>query len=167
MSYKSPPTAHGEYSDSTTQLIASATTAQIVTFDTTEEQDGIIKGTGTGSVANSRFTLPSTGVYQFNISAMVSSTSGSHQLRMWFRAAASAGTPADIARSNTVVDVAANTIGILAIPFFYNCTAIGDIVEVWMSGDGTQSELLAVAAGVTPTRPAAPSIVMAVNKISK
>ena len=167
MSYKSPPTAHGQYYDTTDQAIASATTAQIVTFNTTDLQTGIIKGTGTGSVANSRFTLPSTGIYAFFISAIVDSTSGSGEARMWFRSAASGGTPADIANSNTIVTIPATTEIVLAVNFYYNCTAINDIVEVWFSGDGTNVRLNATAAGVTPTRPATPSIIMTINKISK
>tara|TARA_R110000868_G_scaffold213526_1_gene463622 strand:- start:283 stop:786 length:504 start_codon:yes stop_codon:yes gene_type:complete len=167
MSYKSPPTAHGQYFDTTTQTIASATTAQIITFNTTDVQTGMTKGTGTGSVANSRFTLPSTGIYQFNLSVVVNVASGgAKSMSVWFRSAVSGGTPADIANSATTIDV--STVSqVLSVPFFYNCTAINDIVEIWMSGTATACEILAVAAGVSPTRPASPSIIMTINKISK
>ena len=167
MSYKSPPTAHGQYYDTTDQAIASATTAQIVTFNSTDFQTGVTKGTGTGSVANSRFTLPSTGIYAFFLSAIVDSTAGTGELRMWFRSAASGGTPADIANSNTIISVSSTTEAVLAVNFYYNCTAINDIVEIWMSGDATTVRLNATVAGVTPTRPASPSIIMTINKMSK
>lgn len=167
MSYKSPPTAHGQYFDTTSQTIATTTVAQIVTFDTTDFQTGIIKGTGTGSVANSRFTLPTTGIYAFFVSAIVDTSSGNGELRMWFRSATSGNTPADIASSNTVVSVSSTIESVLAVNYYYNCATINEIVEIWMSGDATACRLHAVAAGASPTRPAAPSIILTINKISK
>lgn len=169
MSYKSPPTTHGQFYDTTTQTIAASATAQIVTFDTTDTGStaGVSKGTGTGSVANSRFTLTGTGVYQFLLTAIVDSASGAGELRLWFRSAAAGNTPADIANSNTITSVSATTETVLAVGFYYNATAINDIVEIWISGDTTNVRMRAVAAGATPTRPAAPSIVLNINKISK
>jgi len=167
MSYKISPIPHAQYLDTTTQSIVSATTAQIITWDTTIQEKGIVKGTGTGAVANSRFTLNTIGEYLFLISAIADSTSGVHTLDIWVRTAASGGTPADVANSNTHQSMTGTANGLIAVPFIITATAIGDIVEFWMRGDGTQSRLLSIAAGVSPTRPAVPSIILTINKISK
>ena len=167
MSYKISPIPFAQYLDTTTQAIASSTAAQIITFDTTTSQSGIAKGTGTGAVANSRFTLNTTGDYLFIISAIADSSSGAHNLNIWVRYAASGGTPADLANSNTIQNMSGTVNSLIAVPFIITATAIGDIVELWMSGDSTNSRILAVAAGVTPTRPAVPSIILTISKISK
>lgn len=167
MSYIISPIEHATFLDTTTQSISSSTTAQIITYNTTLDAVGITLVTGTGSVANSRITLPTIGDYMVTFSAECNSTSGNHNLNVWMRQAAAGGTPADVANSNSIVYLTGSVSAVMTVNFIVECTAKGDILELWMSGDSTNSQLLAVAAGSSPTRPAIPSIIVTVNKISK
>lgn len=168
MSFKISPIEHGEYLDTTTQSIASSTVAQIITFNTSVDVgNGIVLGTGTGSVANSRFTFLTTGNYLVAFSAICNSTSGNHNINIWLRSATAGNTPADIANSNTLQAMSGSVNGVMTVTFIYQTATQNEILELWMSGDSTNSQIQAIAAGVSPTRPATPSIILTVNKISK
>ena len=165
--YKFPPAAHAEYLDTTTQAIASATTAQIVTFNTTTHQQGVTLSTGTGSVANSRFVFGDPGSYSIQVSAIADISAGAHSLELWLRTATVGNTPADVANSNTVQNMTGTVTGLIGVTFHFDAVTIGDMAELWISGDSTNSQMLAIAAETSPTRPATPSIIVTINKVSE
>lgn len=169
-SYKLPPTGSATFLDTANQTITSPTLAQIVTYNTTINARGITLTTGTGSVANSRMVFATTGEYLVTVSAVMATPGGgSHYTAIWARTAAAGGTPADVANSNTAVTNVGATQNVVAVTFIVEVTAANDVLELWMSGDqsGAGTGLVASAAGSSPTRPASPSIIVTVNKISK
>jgi hypothetical protein len=168
MSFKISPIEYGQWFDTTTQSIASSAVAQIVTFNgTSDETAGITKGTGTGSVANSRFTFATTGAYLVVFSAICNSASGNHNINIWFRTATAGNTPADVTNSNTIAYMSGSASEVMAVTFFLRTVTQGETLEIWMSGDSSNSQIQTTVAGVSPTRPATPSIILSINKISK
>jgi hypothetical protein len=142
-------------SDSTDQAIANVTLAQLITFNTDVSHSGITR------TSSSRFTIPNPGTYLITFSAIVYSTSLGKVINIWIR---KDGT--DIASSNTPYTFKSNGIAsIITVTFIETFTA-NQYFELWMWGDDTGVKLDATAAGTSPTRPASPSIIMTVNKIS-
>jgi hypothetical protein len=150
---------HGMFSSSATQTIASITAEQLVTFNTDELK---VKVTHSTSTNPSRITLDEAGTYLITVSAVVHETTADKvHFDFWLKVDGTA-----IARSNTIVTCPTKEVEqTLAVSFIYPFTA-GQYFEFAIWGATTTIELLATAAGSTPTRPACPSIICAVNKIS-
>ena len=155
-SFKAP---YGSLSDSTIQTIADIAVAYPITFDTNEELYLVTHST---SVNPSRITLDEAGTYFISYTAVFDITGGANdQLEIWLRVD---GT--NVPRSNSVFSIsAAVTEGVGACTYIYTFTA-GQYFELVMRGDTTAVQLLSRAAGTTPTRPAIPSIICTVNRIS-
>ena len=161
MSFHIAPNPHATLSSSVDQTIADPAAAQVVTFDTTTNANGITL------VANTKITLPQVGNYMFAVSAVAAATGAANakQVSMWFRKNGS-----DVANSNTYLSVSKDVPTVIAVSFDLPCTAVGDYYEVWWSGETTSVKLDAVAAvtgsvGFPPNQPASPSIVVAVSQI--
>lgn len=160
MSYHIAPNPHATFSSSQDQSIVNAANAQVVTFDTTINTNGITL------VNNTKITLPQRGNYLFSISAVAFCTAGADQeASIWFRKNGN-----DVANSNTYLTVPKNNSMIIAVAFDLPCTTPGDYYELWWSGQSTSVRLDAVPA-VTgsstfpPNQPASPSIVITVGQI--
>lgn len=148
------------FSDSTTQAIANPANAQVITFNTDEVKNGITHSTVTNP---GRVTIPTAGAYLITVSAIVDVVSGAvpQHINVWMRVGGS-----DVARSNTIIELNSAAVEFtLAVSFIYVFTA-NQYFELWMYGSATTVQLLATAAGTNPTRPACPSIIMTVNKVS-
>ena len=158
MSNKMPPAAHGSFSDSTTQTIADAAVAYAITFDTVEDMDGITL------VDTSKMTVSSTGVYLIVFSAVAYVTTGANKhYYIWLRK-----NGADVARTCTTMEFsAAAEEHLMTVSYLDHATAATDYYELVWGSDSTAAQLLAIAAGASPTRPATPSIIATINKISK
>lgn len=155
----------GAFSDSTTQLVQSTTTAQAITLDTVELADGVTLSN------NSRIVLPIVGDYLLNFSAMLTTNSNQPQsVDIWLR---KNGTGA-VSHSNTRQHVAKNTYAVLTVPLFITATAQNDYFELMMcassainTGGVADTGLASIAASAAnPVRPEAPSIIVTVNKIT-
>jgi len=139
--------------DTTTQAITVGGTPQLVTFNTT------ILASKIAVTSSSRFTFNEAGTYQL-ISNFQLDGSGVGKIHdLWARVN---GT--DVTNSlskNTLV----NTNDEKDITHVINFTVTaGQYVELWQNGDSTTLSLLAVAAGVTPTRPASNSIHIVIQR---
>ncbi len=139
--------------DTTTQTIGAAGTPQLVTFDTQVMASKIVK------TSTSRFTVNEAGTYLVEVSAHVTAGVANKILDLWARVN---GT--DVANSNTKTTVVNNEVKALALSFTLTMTA-GQYLELWMNGDDTSLNLIAYAAGTTPTRPVTPSIRIDIERL--
>lgn len=161
MSYHISPNPHATFSSSIDQAIVDPTKAQVVTFDTTVNANGITLVGGT------KITLPQPGNYSFSISAVAAATgaASAKQVSMWFRRDG-----VDVDNSNTYLSVSSNVPTVIAVVFDLPCTAAGQYYEIWWSGETVNVKLDAVSAvsgSVTfpPNQPASPSIVLTIGQI--
>jgi hypothetical protein len=150
---------YGMFSDSTSQLIASTTTAQVVTFNTDEHKYLITHSTSTNP---SRIIIDIAGTYLITVSGIIHETTSDKTFyELWL---AVDGT--NVARSNTRVECATKEEEMtLGVSFIYTFTA-GQYFELKAVGSSTTIGLQATGVGSTPTRPASPSIILTVNRVA-
>jgi len=146
--------AHISMLDTTTQTIASAGTPQVITFDTTVRADKI------AVTSTSRFTVNEAGEYLVNATASVTAGAANKLIDVWIRVNGS-----DVANTNSKRTIVNNEVKALPIGGLVITLTAGQYVEFWMNGDDTSVALQSYVAGVTPTRPATPSIFMTLQKI--
>lgn len=161
MSYHIAPNPHATFSSSIDQTIADPALAQVVTFDTT------INANGVTLVGGTKMTLPQPGNYSFSISAVAAATgaASAKQVSIWFRKNGS-----DVANSNTYLSVSKDVPTVIALTLDLPCTAVGDYYELWWSGETTSVKLDAVpavsgSATFPPNQPASPSIIVTIGQI--
>lgn len=146
---------YASVSSSTTQLVASTTTAQVITYETNEVLNLITHST---SVNPSRITIQVSGTYLVTLSAELSG--GLADVNIWLR---KNGT--DVPRSNSVSHLAGTDNR--AVTLTYMVTAVAnDYLELVQASTNSSVGLTATGAGINPTRPVIPSILITVNKIS-
>lgn len=154
------PTNYGAFYD-TTQQLAAANTATIILLNSTSLVDGVTLSGG------SHINIPSTGVYNIQFSAQFVNTGAADvPVSIWLRK----NGITDIAATCTDVTVAAksgsiNGYAVAAWNFLESLTA-GDYVELVWSTTNTSAYLEYLAARTSPTRPAAPSIIVTVNQVA-
>jgi hypothetical protein len=150
---------HGTFYSSTTQLIASATAAQVLAFEKSVDLERLTHSTTSN---NSRVYIQSGGSYEIMFSGIAKETAADKKhLAVWLRVD---GT--DVADSNTLIELATlETEMTVAVSFIYDLAA-GQYIELATWGESTTIGWLATGAGSTPTRPACPSVIMTVKKIS-
>jgi hypothetical protein len=148
--------AYGMYSSSDTQAVAVTSDAQVITFSSIELSYNI------DHTSAGRFTVRESGVYLITFSGVAKeSLSDKTHIEMWLRVGG-----VDVARSNTRVELATKeTEWTVVVSFLYKFTS-GNFFELWTCGDSLTTSWLATNAGSNPTRPACPSVIMTVNKIS-
>lgn len=155
----------GCFSDSNTQLVQSTTVGQAITMDTVELNGGVTLSNG------SRIVLPLVGDYLLAFSAMLTTTSNQPQsVDIWLRKNGAGA----LDRSSTRQHVAKNTYAVLTVPFIVTAASQNDYFELMMcasravnTGGVADTGLAAIAGSASnPLRPAAPSILVTVNKIT-
>ena len=145
---------HLMQSDSTDQSIADINSAQVITFDTDVHHHGITR------TSSSRFTITKAGSYLIAFSGVAVGAT-SKEIDMWLRV-----NDDDVAGSNTIYFFKTTGVGgIVAVTFIQHFN-VGDYFEFWTWGDSTACKWDAIAAGVSPTRPACPSIIITANFVS-
>lgn len=159
MSYKISPIPHGSFSDSTTQTSAGTTSANAITFNTDEIKAGITHST---SVNPSRITVDTAGTYLITFSAIVNPSAAAKHVNIWLSVNGS-----NVARTNTIYELPASGEALTTVTYIYTFAAGSYFELYWCSRDDANMTLLATAAGINPTTPASPSIILTVNKISK
>jgi len=148
---------YGVFTRTTSQTVASTTSAYVVTFDTTEDSGG---GMFLGPTA-SRIYVPKTGDYQVLYSPQFSnSTSSSVQADVWLRV-----NGVDVPRTTSRVTLQGNPNElVITIPFIIDLNA-NDYIEIAWRADHTTVSLAAYTGLSNPTRPDIPSVIMSVNMI--
>jgi hypothetical protein len=147
---------YGEFTKTSDQSPAVINTAYALTFDNTEIAEGI----SIGSPA-SRIVVVQSGLYQFDATVQISSSSGSAKtVWLWFR---KNGT--DVANSARLVTININN-GYTAVSMseFFSLAA-NDRIEIMFAANDTAITVDNVAA--TAFAPAAPAVVLAVSQIQQ
>jgi len=152
------PRPYGCFSSTQTQTIANATAAQAITFNTDEFKNQITHSTVTN---NTRIYVDVAGVYSIIFSVIARGGTINKLFNVWLAVGG-----ANIDRTNTIQNLSTAAVErIITIEFFYQFTA-NQYFEIMMWGDATNTEIVATAAQSTPTRPASPSIILTVKKVS-
>lgn len=155
---------YGTFSDSTTQTPAIIYTPQAVTFDTTDLALGFSRGTPT-----SRIVASTSGFYNFQFSAQISSGSASAKnVWIWPRVN---GT--DVPNSNSKVSISGAGTSMVASWNWPLSLAANDYFELVFATDDIDVQFAAETAetgatgGATFARPAVPSIILTVTQVQQ
>lgn len=155
-----PILPYGSFQDSTTQTIASTTTAYVVTYNTTDFADGV------SIVDGSKIKVDYSGLYNLQFSIQATNTDTQIQdIDLWFR---KNGT--DIAGSNSKFSVPNSHGGvsghlIMAMNFYVEL-AKNDYIQIVWSGSSTNLKLENLGTQTSPTRPATPSVFATIQYVS-
>jgi len=113
---------------------------------------------GISVVSSSRITFANTGLYNIQFSAVVSQGSGKPDFSIWFKE-----TGSNIANSNTISTLEANSKALLAWNFAYPFNS-GSYVEMWYNTTGANTALTGTAA--INGQPASPALIVTVTQIA-
>ena len=154
------PSNYGAFSDTTTQS-AAINTATVMLFNTVDLVDGVTM------VGGSRATVPATGIYNIQFSAqLVNSSAADIPVSIWVRKNGLTNA------TNSCTDISVpNKQGSLngyavAAWNFMESFAAGDYFELMWSIPSSGIVIEYIAARTTPTRPAAPSIILTVQQVA-
>lgn len=154
---------YGAFQDTTDQS-ATANTATVMTFNTTDFSNGVVVEDG------SKLRVSQAGIYNLQFSVQFQNADTQlHDVSIWLRQdAAGAGT--DIAGSAGLVSVPNSHGGIdghsiVGWNYFVTLDA-NDFVEIWWSTPSTQVTIQHYAAGTSPTRPSTASVVASLSFVS-
>jgi len=155
------PNNYGGFYDTSNQT-AGANTATVVLINSTSVVDGVTLSGG------SLINIPATGVYRFTLTLQLANSGASdYNTSTWIR---KNGVGGDIA--NTCLDQsvpaktgAVNGYAVVSYDIMVSLTA-GDYIQFMWSTPNTSVFLEAIAARTSPTRPAAPSVILTVRQIS-
>lgn len=154
---------YGAFEDTTDQT-ATANTATVMTFNTTDFANGVSVVTSGGKA--SRLTAAQDGIYNLQFSAQFDNTdTQEHDVSIWLR---KNGT--DITGSAGFVGVPSSHGGmsghaIVGWNYFIQFAA-NDYIEIYWSTPNTGVTIQAYAAGTSPTRPSTASIVATLSFVS-
>lgn len=150
---------YGAFSDTTSQTIAVANTAYPITMNTTDVVDGVYLD----GVNTSRIICPASGIYNFQFSLQLQSTSASSKtVAIWARIN---GT--DVPKSATDITIAGNNSQQVAAWNFMFSMVAGQYFELVWAADSTTVSLYHSPAQTSPyVRPAIPSVIMTVAQVS-
>jgi hypothetical protein len=154
---------YGAFQDTTDQT-ATANTATVMTFNTTDFANGV------SVVANSKLTVEQAGIYNLQFSAQFdNSDTQEHDVSIWLRQD-SAGAGVDVAGSTGFVGVPSKHGGInghiIAGWNYFVTLNANDFVEIWWSTPNTGVTIQAYPAGTSPTRPSTASVVATLTFVS-
>jgi len=147
---------YGSFYDTTNQLNPTASIARPININSTSVSSGVsIQG-------GNRITVDHDGVYNIQFSLqLIKTDSGNDDADIWLRY-----NGVDVPFSNTMVTLIGNGgKGIAAWNFVQTMTASSYCQIYWSSGDSNLT-IYATASQINPTRPATPSIIVTVDKIS-
>lgn len=154
---------YGAFQDTADQT-ATANTATVMTFNTTDFSNGITVASG------SKLTVAQAGIYNLQFSVQFENTdTQEHDVTIWLRKDAS-GAGVDVPGSAGLVGVPSSHGGIsghsiVGWNYFLTLNA-NDFVEIWWSTPSTQVTIQAYAAGTSPTRPSTASVVATLSFVS-
>jgi hypothetical protein len=152
-----PTRYYGSFTSNVTQITKGANQINVMSADTTEDNNGVILS------ANTKFVVQNSGTYNLQFSAQMSkTTNGNDIVSIWFRKNGN-----DIPRSNTIIHVLeAGGIKIgLAAWNYVDTFNSGDYIEIaWSSPEATM-QLLWQDVQTGPTRPSTPSLIVTLTQV--
>jgi hypothetical protein len=151
---------YGTFQDTTTQTIASTTTAYAMTLNTTDESNGVTRGTPT-----SRVVFANSGTYNFQWSGQFQNTdTQENDVQVWIR---KNGT--DVTGSTGFISVPSKHGGVnghSVESWNYVLTlAANDYLELYWQASNTAVTLQAYSAGTAPTTPATASLIVTATQV--
>lgn len=156
-SYQFP---HGSFQDTTNQTISSTTTAYPMTFNTTDFSEFV------SIVSGSRITVALSGVYDLQFSSQFSNANTSIQdIDIWIR---KNGTDIPLSKGRVSIPNKHGSINGHILPSWNYLLplAANDYVQIMWAATSTDVSMESIAAGTTPTTPAAASVIATVNHVS-
>lgn len=150
---------YGEFSKTGTASPASANVAYAVTWDNADISNGI------SIVSGTQLTVVDSGLYQFDLTLQLSSSSASAKtVRFWYK---KNGTNVSNSMRLITLDIN-NGYSPISMAEFFSLDA-GEYIELWWMSDDTSASLSTVAAGGTAPNnyPAAPAGLMAVTQVQQ
>jgi hypothetical protein len=153
--------SHGSFYDTTDQTATSTTTAYAITLNTTDISQGV------SLVSSSQITVEDAGIYNIQFSAQLANdTNAPQDIDIWLRK-----NGVDIANSNSRFGLATrksagapyHVIG--SLNFVVEVQAIDYIELMWCTTD-VGARIEQYPAGTSPTRPAIPSVIVTVVRVS-
>lgn len=154
---------YGAFQDFTDQT-ATANTATVMTFDTTDVSNGV------SVVSNSKITVTHAGIYNLQFSAQFQNTDTQlHDVSVWLRQDAS-GAGTDVAGSMGLISVPNSHGGIdghtiVGWNYLVSLNA-NDFVELWWSTTSNLVSIQTYPAGTSPTRPTTASVIATLVYVS-
>ena len=150
---------YGAFSDTTSQAIVAANTPYVITMNTTDVVDGVYLD----PAHTSRVICPASGVYDFQFSLQLQSSSSSTKIvAIWARIN---GT--DVVNSSTDITISGSSTQQVAAWNFVLPLNAGQYFELVWAADNTDVSLYHSAAQTSPfARPAIPSVIMTVSQVS-
>ena len=149
--------SHGAFLDNTTQTAAAANTAYAITYNTTVTSSGVNIGS-----PSSRLICNNAGLYNFDFSLQIKSTSASAQvITIWPRI-----NGVDVVDSATIVTISGSSSYSVTSWNFMLDMANNDYFELMWATDNTNVTLPSMAAQTVPyARPSVPAVLMNVTQI--
>jgi hypothetical protein len=156
MSFYIPNIPHCILSHTASLTVASATAEYAIPFSTNLDLTGLGHTSG-----DSKVYIKEAGDYLISISALIDiALAPTATFDLWVKV-----NGVNVTDSNTQVGIPnASTTQTLAVSFIQDFN-VGDYFELFYHGSTTNCRIVYVAAASTPTRPAAPAIIVTVNKI--
>lgn len=151
---------YGSFCDTTTQTIASTTAEYAISINTTTEANGV------SIVAGNKVTVANAGTYNIQFSVQAANTDTQiHDITIWMK---KNGTNViDSSGYVTVPNSHGGVTGQIISSWNYVITlAANDYIQMYWHGNDTHLKLETIAAGVSPTTPASPSIILTVQEIT-
>jgi len=148
---------YGVFEDNVTQTNGGATTANLMLIRNTDLANGI------SVVSNSRITVATTGVYNIQFSSQFSRAGGTgfSTIDIWL---SKNGT--NVPETNGQVNVPQSGGKAIAAWNYVVQASSGDYFELYWASSDVTVEMWSSAAGVNPTRPVTPSVILTVTQVA-
>lgn len=154
------PTNYGAFFDTTNQT-AAINTATVMLFNSTSLIDGVTMAGG------SRITIPVAGVYNFQFSAQfVNSSAADVPVSIWIRLNGATNVPSSCGDISVPAKQGALSGYNMAAWNYMESLAAGDYIEFMWSTPSASVFIEYIPVRTTPTRPAAPSIILTAEQVS-
>lgn len=154
-SYNIHTIVYGSFYDTTTQTNPTASSVNLMTFNSTQHSLGV------SIVDGSKISVAIPGVYNLQFSAQLEKTdAGADTIDIWFRK-----NGADISQSNTRITLSGNNAKHVASWNYMDVLNAGDYLQIAWSSADTDVRIYAEGAQTGPTRPGIPSIILTMNRI--
>jgi hypothetical protein len=152
--------AYGSFRDTTTQQVESINTPKAMTFNRITPGVNGVSAKDISVEFNSRITVTRTGAYSIHFSAQVTKIeTGNDIMDIWLRR-----NGVDVPLSNSEITITASLRQVATSNYIIDLAA-GDYVELMYSSADIATRILAIAPGTSPTRPAGPSITVAITQV--
>ena len=152
--------AYGSFRDTTTQQVDSVNTPKAMTFNQITPGLNGVTANGVSVEFSSHIKVARTGTYNVQFSAQLTKTdSGNDIMDIWLRR-----NGVDVPISNSEITISASLRQVATSNYIIDLAA-GDYLELMYSSADIATRILAIAPGTSPTRPAGPSITVAITQV--